>query len=181
MIESRKDRLIPAFHDLFVSKHIKKMLKMLIIEAGLSGYGQKKSNPLLSELPYKGNMITKVVLHRTSDGGFHAADLSEFAHTAEAGIARVGAFAAVEVVTYAVSVVRTKRDGALALLLHFEHRAEELIGVEITFEGPFLIEIAFGSLGDCTEVDEIDSFAKPPHHTDEVMMSCASEGAGAEA
>ena len=35
---------------------------MLIIEAGSSGYGQKKSNPLLSELPYKGIIITKVGL-----------------------------------------------------------------------------------------------------------------------
>ena len=51
------------------------MLKMLIIETGSSGYGPKKSNPLLSELPYKGIMITKVVLQSASDGGFHAANL----------------------------------------------------------------------------------------------------------
>ena len=122
--------------------------------------------------------ITKVVLQRTSDGGFHAADLSEFAHTTEAGVAGVGAFGAIEIIADTGSVIRTERYGTASLLFYFEHGSEELIGVEVSFEGPFLIEIAFGCLGDCTEVDEIDSFAKPPHHTDEVMMSCASEGTG---
>ena len=97
------------------------------------------------------------VLHATRYGEFHATDLGELAHTAEAGVARVGAFGAVEVVTDLVSVIGTKRDGTTTGLFYFEHRTEELVSVEVALEGPFLVEVALLGLADGTQVHEVDA------------------------
>ena len=120
------------------------------------------------------------VLHATRYGEFHATDLSELTHTAEAGIARVGAFGAVEIVANLMSVIRTERYGAATGLLYFEHSAEELVGIEVALEGPFLVEVALFGLADGTQVHEVDPVTEAPHHADEVMLACTAEGACAE-
>ena len=61
-------------------------------------------------------------------------------------------------------MIRTECNATSALLLYLQHGAEELVCIQITLKGPFLIEIALGSLLYGTQMNEVDAVAETAHH-----------------